>query len=859
MQMCLGFNLNAQNALDFDGSNDYVQTNYGGVTGTTNRTFEAWIYITSTPSGNMCISDYGKNAVGARNTFYINSSLRLGFISGGTNANISSSANAITVNQWNHVAFVLNNGTGYLYVDGVQVGTGSLSTVNTQTTGNTNLRIGQRVSGGSIPFNGIIEEYRMWNVARTLSEIIADTGNVICPPRTNLVAYHNFNHGTAGGTNTGVTVSADSSGSGNNGTLTNFSLSGTSSNWVAGRTFAGCTPVCYGPSQTLVGCEGYSVTVNGNTYTTTGVYYDTLVGVGCDSVLITNLTVNPIARDTQTFVGCTGFSVTVGSNTYSTTGVYIDTLVGLSSLGCDSIVVTDLTVGQYKTFIQTFSECLGYSVSVGTNSYTTTGVYNDTLVGMASGGCDSIVITDLTILSPTAATDVKSACDSYTWINGVTYTASNTTAKDTLVNSVGCDSVVTLDLTITYSTSFTDVQSACDSYLWIDGNTYLSSTTTATHTLVNSVGCDSVVTLNLTITNSTLGVDTHSACGSYTWINGVTYTSSNTTAKDTLVNSVGCDSVVVLNLTIHPSYTTTDVHTVCDSLVWIDGNTYYSNNNTATYATQSVNGCDSIVTLDLTIINSSVFTDVIQACDDYTWIDGNTYTTSNNTATHTLISSNGCDSVVMLDLTIGEPNSGQDIITACGAYTWIDGVTYTTNTINAYYTLTNASGCDSVVRLFLTIVPVDVTTTNNWAMITANAAGMQYQWIDCADDSPIVGATGQSYVATQNGSYKVEVSDGTCVDTSDCVTLTNVGIEEGGLDVTVNLYPNPTEGKVSVSLGDHLGKVQINVMDVSGKSQLELFTTDKMIEIDLTDYESGVYFVRVTTDKGQKSIRLIKL
>ena len=117
-------------------------------------------------------------------------------------------------------------------------------------------------------------------------------------------------------------------------------------------------------------------------------------------------------------------------------------------------------------------------------------------------------------------------CDSYTWIDGVTYTSSNNTATHTLTNSVGCDSVVTLDLTILNSTVGTDVITACDSYTWIDGITYTNSNNAATHTLTNAVGCDSVVTLDLTINYTTTGTDVITACDSLTWIDGVTYTSS---------------------------------------------------------------------------------------------------------------------------------------------------------------------------------------------------------------------------------------------------------------------------------------------------------------------------------------------
>ena len=99
----------------------------------------------------------------------------------------------------------------------------------------------------------------------------------------------------------------------------------------------------------------------------------------------------------------------------------------------------------------------------------------------------------------------KAIVVSYTWIDGNTYTSSNNTATHILTNAAGCDSIITLNLTI-LNTSGVDIQSHCDSYTWIDGNTYTSSNNTATVTLVNDAGCDSVVTLDLTILGSTTGM-----------------------------------------------------------------------------------------------------------------------------------------------------------------------------------------------------------------------------------------------------------------------------------------------------------------------------------------------------------------
>ena len=84
-----------------------------------------------------------------------------------------------------------------------------------------------------------------------------------------------------------------------------------------------------------------------------------------------------------------------------------------------------------------------------------------------------------------------------------------------------------------------------------------------------------------------------------TWIDGITYTASNNTATYTLTNAVGCDSVVTLNLTINYAANDTIVDTAVNEYVW--NGTTYTESGTYTYISETINGCDSIVTLILTV------------------------------------------------------------------------------------------------------------------------------------------------------------------------------------------------------------------------------------------------------------------
>ncbi|ALO16499.1 hypothetical protein L21SP5_02879 [Salinivirga cyanobacteriivorans] len=477
----------------------------------------------------------------------------------------------------------------------------------------------------------------------------------------------------------------------------------------------------------------------------------------------------------------------------------------------------------------------------------------------AASGADSIYTLELTILNSTTSVDSHTACDSFTWIDGNTYTQSNNTATYTMANAAGCDSVITLDLTILNSTSSVDTHVACDSFTWIDGNTYTESNNIATHVLTNAAGCDSVVTLDLTINHSTTGVDTQVACGSFTWIDGNTYTENNNTATYTLTTAAGCDSVVTLDLTINQSTTGVDTQVACDSFTWIDGNTYTQSNNTATYTLTNAAGCDSVVTLDLTILNSTSSVDTHVACDSFTWIDGNTYTESNNTATYTLTNAEGCDSVVTFDLTINHSVTSVDTHVACDSFTWIDGNTYTESNNTATYTLSTTAGCDSVVTLDLTISDVDATVSVNGFVITANATGATYQWLDCDDNyTAISGETGQSFTATANGNYAVEVTQNGCTDTSDCIAITGLGIDENSFGNRVRIYPNPTNGKLRIALDDNYRKVQVRISNVTGQNILtKKYDATDQIDMDI-EGKPGVYFIQLTVDDKQAVLKVIK-
>ena len=210
------------------------------------------------------------------------------------------------------------------------------------------------------------------------------------------------------------------------------------------------------------------------------------------------------------------------------------------------------------------------------------------------------------------------------------------------------------------------------------------------------------------------------------------------------------------------------------------------------------------------------------------------------------LSSNGQLDAFILKLACA-PSTGTETVTACNSYDF-NGITYTADNMTATDTLMSATGCDSIITLNLTINTIDNTTSLAGITISSNAVGVDYQWIDCNNGNiAISGATNASYTPPVNGSYAVVVSNVSCTDTSACVNLVvdGTGIENSTLTANVKLFPNPTTGDITIDLGD-LNNVNISIMSSLG---VEVFRIKNLsmskLQVSLAEFSEGIYFVQI--------------
>ena len=697
----------------------------------------------------------------------------------------------------------------------------------------------------------------LMTVATTTTTSVNLSWPLGCSSATN----YDFEYGPAGFTQgTGTTVS--------NAAATIVSTNGS-------YTLAGLTPntpysVYYRANCGAGDVSPWSVATNFSTLCAPITLNTVNPGVACDSyalVALSEATPSNNAGLTIGYYGNTGGTggIITGPITTSQT-VYAYASAGSCSTE-QAIAITIYTTPQLATVSPTI--CLGDStvlwatqgtaidfvytlngtfIGSGVGYYVTpatTTTYGISAVGI--GGCISAEqLATVTVNQPTTSTSAATACDTYTW-NNQTYTQSGTYSYTTS-NALGCDSIATLNLTINNSTTSTSTVTACDTYSW-NAQTYTQSGT-YTYQATNAVGCDSIATLNLTINNSTTSSTPIIACVSYQW-NGQTYTQSGTYTYVT-PNAIGCDSTATLNLTINSALFTTENVSACITYDW-NGQTY-TQSGTYTYLTTSVNGCDSTVTLNLTINQPNTSTTTQTACDTYTW-NGQTYTQSGTYVFNTTTVA-GCDSTATLNLTVNASSTSTSTATACGTYSW-NGQTYTQS--GAYtYTTPNAAGCDSVATLNLTINAIpNATATNNGDGTGTASAGSTYQWIDCATNTAIAGATTQTYAPVITGSYSVIVTNASgCADTSSCITIEVIGLDETK-ESLVQVQPNPSTGLFNILFGENANGTVV-ITDATGRIIGTEVVNGSTKAIDLTTAVTGIYYFTIQTDNIEKVIKVIK-
>lgn len=298
--------------------------------------------------------------------------------------------------------------------------------------------------------------------------------------------------------------------------------------------------------QTISFCSGTTVIVGNSTYHLPGIYYDTLTNpIGCDSVVVTTLTLSPQQSDTTIVFLCNGDSIPISGNYYSIPGFYLDSVQNGS--GCYDLLVTELR-SQQSFYNLSATICNGQTYSIGSHVYSSSGIYTDTLQSVM--GCDSIVILDLEVLPEMTNTIYRTICENEEFYFSGNLLTSSGMYSDTLVSSSSCDSIVTLHLTVTSIITDTLTASICEGESFLFGGNQLETGGTYFDTIQTNT-CDSIIVLNLIVLPNKYHHIYDTICEGEDYVfGGLHYLNSGSYSIAFPTSS--CDSIVTLHLTVNP-------------------------------------------------------------------------------------------------------------------------------------------------------------------------------------------------------------------------------------------------------------------------------------------------------------------
>lgn len=630
---------------------------------------------------------------------------------------------------------------------------------------------------------------------------------------------------------------------------------------------------------------------------------------GCSASQTFNITqpVSALATSTAvTNVLCFGNST--GSATITATGGTASYLY-LWSTGATTSVIASQTAGVKTATVTDANGCTSIksvSISQPASALATSTAVTNVLCNGGSTGSATITATGGT------------ASYSYLWSTGATtsvITSQTSGVKTvTVTDANGCTSVNSVSileptvLTATTSQTNTTCNGVCNGSAIVTPNggtapyTFIWSPGGLTSASVNSLcagsysvlitdanGCSLTKTITITeptaVTISAVSgnilcnggstsvtVTANGGTGAYTGTGSFTQTAGTYTYVVTDANACSTNTVITiteptaLNINLSAAPIACNGSTTQVTFNVNGGTAPYSGNSPVTvsagsytYTVTDANNCSVTETITISQPTAIVSSQTITLCNGQSLsVGSNTYTTSGTYIDVLQSQVNGCDSTLTTELTILTAITHTQNVTLCFGEVLSVG----SNIYNASGTytdvLTASNGCDSTLTTVLVINPViDVTTSLSGLTISANESAATYQWIDCDNSNqPIAGETNQSFTASANGNYAVIVTQNNCSDTSTCVNISTVGINENNTLNGISIYPNPSNGIYNLS-GLKVNS-KITVYDAIGQIIYFSTITESKETINISNVPNGIYMIQIKAENSTITKKVIK-
>ncbi len=513
-------------------------------------------------------------------------------------------------------------------------------------------------------------------------------------------------------------------------------------------------------------CDGDSLFAGWGWQTAEGIYYDTFANrFGCDSIVRTNLTIEPVAHTNLDISICEGESYFAGGASRDSTGTYFDTLI--AATGCDSVVITDLSITPILFKYIAIELCAGDSAHAGGRFRNDAGVYYDTLP--QASGCDSIIITQISIIYPVADSVFAAICDNQSIFAGGEWRNTAGIYYDTFTASTGCDSVAVtvLDVVSTFDDSVN--VSICEGESYFAGGANRTTTGRYLDTFISVSGCDSFVTTILKVWENESSNNPVTICAGQSYFAGGQARTTSGIYLDTLSGIHGCDSVVLTNLSVAPAVTNTVSIDICDNEQYFAQGNWQTTSGIYVDTLATPAGCDSIVTTILRVNETYLVNrDVFICSGESIFLQGG-FRNSPGLYYDSIVSINGCDSIIATNLIIKNHSLTLRTISICEGETYFTG-SGNQNADGIYYdTMTSSNGCDSVVATTLIVIaskvtPVQIIICEGESYVAAGlpriASGIYYDTLAAASGCDSIIVTDLRVIPSKRTSLNISICNG---------------------------------------------------------------------------------------------------
>jgi hypothetical protein len=312
---------------------------------------------------------------------------------------------------------------------------------------------------------------------------------------------------------------------------------------------------------------------------------------------------------------------------------------------------------------------------------------------------------------------------------------------------------------------------------------------------------------------------------------------SDRDSLDLFGNAVGMDGTTIIIGALEQDFNSQQIDSI--------------NNAGAAYFFNEISCPSVLVNQNLTICNGQTIT-----------VGTNTYNTD-GTYQDTLTSVNGCDSIVITNLSVTNGFEITQNINICYGESYSIGNSTYSIPGNYSDTLQMVSGtCDSIVYTNLNVIPpIDISVNVNDNNIESNQSNAFYQWIDCDNNYQFVTNTVSNQKdidIVETGNYAVIINVNGCIDTSACVLVEYLGLNKNNLNGEfINIYPNPANETVTIS-NPNLAIVKLEIIDFTGKIVYQTTSNVNKKSINISAFNSGFYVIKIITNNQTVTKQFIK-